>query len=241
MMRVIVVRHFKTVNNAQRRIIGWGDSPPAEDWEEDLIKTDSVFRDHGLRFDAIYSSNLTRARKTAQWLADRVQGGVTVQSAPELNEVNYGELSQLPKQWATDQFPEYKTDPDYVFPGGESFAEMRRRSVGYLLSRERAHAQQTILLVAHAGVIRGLVTRLLNLPYAPNLRRKISHRYVGDFTIDRQRCLRYDELGQPSGFIADGAIEIPFSATATGTESEPRSFALADWVSGPGFSAQHSN
>jgi alpha-ribazole phosphatase len=226
MMRVIVVRHFKTINNAQRRIIGWGDSPPAEDWRDDLIQVSRVFRDQGLRFDRIYSSSLTRARKTARWFADEHPGPVAVQSVPELNEVDYGELSQLPKQWAFDHCPEYKTDPDYVFPGGESFSGMRRRSVGHLLLLERRHSGQTILLVAHAGVIRGLITQLLDLPFAPNLRRKISHRYVGDFSIEGRRCLRYDELGQPSGFVAEGAIEIPY--LAPGVDVQPRHFTDAE-------------
>lgn len=221
MMRAIVVRHFKTVNNLCQRIIGWHDSPPAQDWQDDLLQTEQVFQTAGLHFDHIYSSSLNRARDTALWFANRGHGPVAVRSVPELNEVNYGELSLLSKQWALEHCPQYKTDPDYVFPGGESFAEMRRRSVSFLLSLESRHTGQTILIVAHAGVIRGLITQLLGLPYTPHLKRKISHRYLGDFRIEGQRCLRYDELGQPSGFVLDGVIELPFHPTGRDVASLP--------------------
>lgn len=222
MMRLILVRHFKTVNNVDQRIIGWHDSPPALDWQEDLIQVARIFQECGLHFDQIYSSRLERASATAHWFASQTDVAA-VRSVPELNEVHYGELSLTSKQWAIARCPQYKTDPDYVFPGGESFAEMRRRSADFVLSLEAEHDGQTLLVVAHAGVIRGLITRLLDLSYPPHLKRKISHRYIGDFLIAGQRCLRYDELGQPSGFILDGAIRIPFdpSHRTAGTGAMP--------------------
>ena len=46
-----------------------------------------------------------------------------------LNEVNYGSLYRKSKKWVAANVPEYKTDPDFVFPGGESFNQMQARSV----------------------------------------------------------------------------------------------------------------
>lgn len=219
-MRLIVIRHFKTVNNLERRIIGWGDSPPAKNWQDDLIATDQTLREHGLQFHAIYSSSLGRAHGTAQWFAARNQG-LEVRTHADLNEVDYGAFSRLPKQWVTDYCPKYKTDPDYVFPCGESFTAMRRRSLRYIRLLERHHAGHTLLVVIHAGVIRGLVSGLLGLPYAPNLQRKISHRYIGDFMLEGGRATRYDELGQPSGFVRDAVIEIPFQTPDRGGAHHP--------------------
>lgn len=210
-MRLIVARHFKTVNNADKRILGWADSPPIAGWEKDLLQLDRVLEEQGLRFDLIYSSRLARASATAHWFARR-HGNLPVRERIELNEIDYGALSNLPKTWVAQRCPEYKADPDFVFPNGESFRAMRERSVACILGLEPVSRGRTLLVIAHAGVIRGLITYFLELPFAENLCRKISHRYLGDFRIQEQRCVRYEELGQPSGFIADGVIDIPFLA-----------------------------
>ncbi len=213
-MRLILVRHYKTLNNACRRILGWTDSPPVPHWEEGLAQLERVLRERGLQFDWIYSSRLERARATAEWFAQRY-GGLRVRECTELNEVDYGELAQLCKRWVAEHVPEYKRNPSYVFPHGESFQAMRERSLRCVLGMESEHESDTLLVVAHAGVIRGLITHFLELSFADNLRRKVSHRYIGDFLIHNQRCVRYDELGEPSGFIRDGVIEIPCGPKGT--------------------------
>jgi broad specificity phosphatase PhoE len=210
-MRFTLVRHYRTVNNEARQIMGWGDAPRAEDWEEDLLQVDAVLREKGLLFDAFYSSALGRARETMGYFAAK-RGGTSTQVAPELNEVNYGDLFQRPKQWVAERYPEYKTDADFVFPGGESFRQMQRRSVDFVLSLQRVHADGHLMLVAHAGVIRGLVSYFLGLDLTANLKRKVSHRYIGEFVIDKDICVFYDEIGKPSGFVRDAVIEIPYGS-----------------------------
>lgn len=227
-MRLIVIRHYKTLNNLRRRILGWTDSPPTPIWRADLGRIDALLRAKGLRFDAVYSSSLVRARETARWLADQ-HPGTPMRECPELNEVDYGELAGLSKDWVQSHWPQYKSDPDYVFPNGESFAAMRERSVNRLLALERQHKGQTLLVVLHAGVIRGLITRLLDLPFAANLRQKISHRYIGDFTILEQRCCRYDELGEPSGFVRDAVIDIPHCRAASAGDGHSGA-GVRDWT-----------
>jgi broad specificity phosphatase PhoE len=86
---------------------------------------------------------------------------------------------------------------------------MQQRSSGYLQFLAGTIPQKTILLVVHAGVIRGLVSKFLGLDYAAQLKRKISHRYIGEFLFEGEHCVRYDEFGKLSGFVSDGVIEIP--------------------------------
>lgn len=217
-MRFILVRHYKTVNNEKRRIMGWGDAPPAEDWENDLQHVDELIRNRDIRFDAYYSSALTRSRETARYFAEK-RGCAAVHAAPELNEVNYGELYQQPKQWVEENYPEYKKDPDFVFPEGESFHQMQRRSADFVLSLQRIHANDTLLLVAHAGVIRALVSHFLGLDFSANLKRKTSHRYIGEFVIENDMCVFYDEHGKPSGFVKDCIIDLPYRCSPSNAES----------------------
>ena len=97
-----------------------------------------------------------------------------------------------------------------VYRGGESFRQMQQRSVDFVSSMSVSHPGQTFLVVSHAGVIRGIICHFLGLDYASCLKPGIPFRYIGDFQFEGTNCLRYDELGKPSGFVGDGIIETPF-------------------------------
>jgi broad specificity phosphatase PhoE len=224
-MRAIITRHYKTLINANKEILGWGDSPRHKGWKADVVFVDSRLKKHEISFDAVYSSDLERARQTAIFHA-KCFGIDIIHDTPALKEVNYGDLYKKKKKWVTENYPQYKTDPDFVYPQGESFRQMQQRSVNYLSYLAEAYPQLTILVVAHAGVIRGLVSYFLGLNYAEHLKHKISHRYIGDFQFEGASCVRYDELGKPSGFVSGGAIKIPFQCPVAGlpiisSESKP--------------------
>ena len=212
-MRAIVVRHYKTLINASDQIMGWGDAPPAKGWEADLAYVDAVLKQRGLHFAAVYTSYLERARQTGMFYAKK-RGIPIVYDTPALNEINYGSLFRKSKSWVEKTFPQHKTDPDFVYPDGESFKQMQARSVEFFETLSGKHQGDTILVVVHAGVIRGFVCRFLGLPYAENLKRKITHRYIGDFLFEGNQCVSYDELGKPSGFVRDGVLEVPHGRTA---------------------------
>jgi broad specificity phosphatase PhoE len=220
-MRAIVVRHYKTLLNASDQILGWGDAPRVKGWRADVAKVEAALQKHAIEFDAIYSSALERARQTAMFYA-RQRGIPVIHDVADLNEVNYGLLYRKSKKWVANNIPEHKKDPDFVYPDGESFRQMQQRSSHYLQFLAGNSPQKTILLVVHAGVIRGLVSHFLGLDYAAQLKRKISHRYIGEFLFEGPDCVRYNELGKPSGFINDGVIEVPciqpVSADKAGTD-----------------------
>jgi len=201
-MRLLLVRHYKTLINIDDRIMGWGDAPRAQDWEADLLYVDAALRNASVHVDAIYSSALERARSTARYYAKQ-RGIHLIQDTPALNEVNYGSLYRKQKKWVARHIPEYKTDPDYVFPGGESFTQMQQRCVAFVTNLQHRHPANTLLLVVHAGVIRGLVCHFLNLKFRFYLKKKVSHRYIGDLSLEQGRCTHYSELGIPSDFVQD--------------------------------------
>ncbi|MGB5304881.1 MAG: histidine phosphatase family protein [Gammaproteobacteria bacterium] len=207
-MRAIVTRHYKTMINASEQILGWGDSPRVSGWEADLVFVDNRLRKRDIKFDRVCSSNLERSRQTAMFHARR-NGIHVILDSCELNEVNYGKLYKKKKKWVAEHYPQHKTDPDFVYPEGESFRQMQRRSVNYIISLTALYPQETVLFVVHAGVIRGLVSHFLGLNYADNLKQKISHRYIGDFRFNGSSCISYDEFGKPSGFVRDGTIKVP--------------------------------
>jgi broad specificity phosphatase PhoE len=209
-MRAIVVRHYKTESNQSRNIIGWTESPPVTGWEADVNRVVDVLQAEAIQFDRVYTSDLTRAVNTGVFYANTLEiSDVTAASA--LREIDYGSVATKSKEWVEQNVPEHKRDPQFVYPNGESFAQMQQRSVNFFDFLAQSHSNQTLLLVVHAGVIRGLVSHFLGLDYAANLRRKTSHSYIGDFNFSGSCCISYNELGTPSGFVRDDVIQVPVS------------------------------
>ena len=190
--------------------MGWADSPQVDESQEDLHYVEQVLQQHLVHPDAIYSSALCRARRTAEYFAAKLTAGAVQQTA-ELNEINYGTLVQKPKKWVAEHYPGHKKDPDFVYPGGESFSQLQLRAVAFIASLAMSRPAQTILCVVHAGVVRTLISYFLGLELASQLERKVSHRYVGVVDFDGATCSGYDEWGQSSGFVSEGQLRLPYS------------------------------
>ena len=218
-MRAIVVRHYKTTSNESDQILGWGDAPPAESWQDDLNAVEQILLGSHITVHHIYTSTLPRAINTGQFYAESY-GIKDIFSSPALREINYGKLYNKSKKWVEKNIPKHKKDPGFVYPDGESFNQMQERSVAFVESLEKDHADETLLVVVHAGVIRGLICHFLALDYASNLKRHMGHQYIGDFTIENGTCVRYDELGKPSEFIREGIIEVPLYRPAPNIDKE---------------------
>jgi len=167
--RICLVRHGETDWNVERRLQGHQDIPlnanglaQAQALAEALADT---------RFDAIYSSDLSRALETAEQVADRL--GLAVVQLPAVRERNFGIFQGLTRQEAELRFPEMQArvtrrEPDFVPPEGESLRQCFERIATLLDDLADRHIGQTILLVAHGGVLdaaRRFVTGMaLNLP-----------------------------------------------------------------------------
>ena len=117
-------------------------------------------------------------------------------------------LTNKSKKWAEKKFPKHKTDAKFIYPKGESFSQMQKRSVGYIDKQISKNDWKCGLVVVHAGVIRGLICHYLNLPYSENLKRKMGHRYIGVMDFSKKGHVKYDEIGEYSDFVTDGIVTI---------------------------------
>jgi probable phosphoglycerate mutase len=167
--RVCLVRHGETSWNVEGRLQGHEDIPlnangvaQARALAEALATT---------RFDAIYSSDLSRALDTASAVAKRL--ALTVIPLPAVRERNFGVFQGLTRQEAEHRFPEMQArvtrrEPDFIPPEGESLRQCYERIAAILDTLADKHAGHTILLVAHGGVLdaaRRFVTGMpLDLP-----------------------------------------------------------------------------
>jgi len=152
--RLIAVRHGETAWNRESRIQGHTDIPLNDIglWQADRVG--AAVAQEGIQ--AIYSSDLQRAHLTAQSIARAA--GVTVRLEACLRERHFGELEGLTHDEIHTRWPEQarrwkQRDPAYGPVGGETLTEFYERCVGTLTRLAQRHLGQTIVVVAHGGVL----------------------------------------------------------------------------------------
>ena len=164
MSRLLMVRHGDTLLNSAERLWGRTDVKldalglkQAERLSERLAEE---------RIDVIYSSNLQRALVTAEIIAAKHQ--LKVITCAELREVDFGELEGLTINEVDQRYPEVtelrmKRNLEMKYPGGDSFLEFSQRVSEFLSRLEHHTIGETVLIVAHSGVLRVLLCRLLDM------------------------------------------------------------------------------
>lgn len=164
MSRLLLVRHGNTKGNSAERF--WGHTDVA-------LSADGVCQAKRLRdrlaaqkIDAVYTSDLCRASRTAEIIASHHR--LEVISCAELHEINFGQIEGLTFQEISQLHPELaRTWPTrsltFKFPGGESIADLDSRVSKFLDRLEKHTTEETVLVVAHSGVLRLLICHLLGI------------------------------------------------------------------------------
>jgi probable phosphoglycerate mutase len=149
-----LVRHGETAWNAEGRVQGQLDIPLNG---AGLAQARSVARVLSKeKFAAIYSSDLTRARQTAQPAADLLQKQVALSES--LRERHYGVFQGMTYTEASERIPEgyarFKAkDPEYDFGTGESLSRFNERALACIRDLVEKHAGENLLVVTHGGVL----------------------------------------------------------------------------------------
>lgn len=162
--RVYLVRHGETEWNHTGRYQGHSDIALSPDGRRQAELLRERFR--GINLDAIYSSDLNRAKETAAIIA--TPHGLQVKAVPALREINFGAWEGLtyqeivtshPQEWET-----WRRNPGTtIVPGGESFQQVKERALAAFEDIVTAEAGRTLLIVAHGGSLRSLICALLGL------------------------------------------------------------------------------
>ncbi len=152
------VRHGESEANAAKRYAGQTDSPLTERGRRQATTVAEALAN--VRFDRVVSSDLSRARDTAEAIAQR--HGLRVEALPELREIDVGEAAGLTIEdtrtrfdWGPSRFVEW--------PGGESLEQVRERTVAAIERVVRESPGATICIVGHGGVTRILVSHFLGI------------------------------------------------------------------------------
>ncbi|MBE9129964.1 histidine phosphatase family protein, partial [Coleofasciculus sp. LEGE 07081] len=173
--RVIIIRHGQSTYNSQQLIQGRCDeSVLTEKGAADAEKVGAGLRN--LHVDAVYSSPLQRAKQTAQVILPYLPGSPTLQTAENLMEIDLPLWEKLSKSVVQEKFSEeyrcWKERP-HEFYMSVPTPEGRRDHFPVLALYKQAqhfwqemlprHQGGTILIVAHNGINRCLITSALGI------------------------------------------------------------------------------
>jgi 2,3-bisphosphoglycerate-dependent phosphoglycerate mutase len=161
---LLLVRHAETLDNASLRLSGWTDTDLSERGEAQVrLLADHFLRAHG-DVAALYTSPLTRARRTAEAIAARISRAPV--ALDDLREMYFGELDgrsfeELKAAYAHLLERDEDADAeDFVWPSGESRSGFTARVERVIGSISRRHPGAAVAVVTHGGVIATLLALL---------------------------------------------------------------------------------
>ena len=144
MTTLLLVRHGETDWNADGRLQGHTDRPLSDYGRRQARQLADQLKDEELEdeeLEAIYSSDLARARETAEIVGERL--GLPVVVDPDLREKNWGTWEGLTSE-----------ERLRVELAGESTAEHRERTVRAAERIVERHPGQLVVVVTHGGSVR---------------------------------------------------------------------------------------
>jgi probable phosphoglycerate mutase len=167
---LLLVRHGETDWNRERRFQGHADPPLNDAGREQAHELAETLAGQGI--DAIYTSDLQRARETAEILAARF--GSEVVALRELREIDVGDWQGLTWPEIEERHPagaaRWHRD-GHGWDGGETYDQLRERIVAVLRGIAERHPGQRVLVVGHGGTVRATRAFVDGVPVAESRRR----------------------------------------------------------------------
>ena len=163
---IYLVRHGESEENVRNIIQGQSNTPLTAKGEAQAMAAAEALKD--VAFDRVFSSDMVRARRTAELIA--LERALAVNATEQLRETNMGAWEGRPATEYVEQNRdlidryetlgeeekwEFKTSPD-----AESDGDVNRRFMAFLREVAAAHAGETVLFVTHGGVMRTTLVRL---------------------------------------------------------------------------------
>lgn len=177
MTQIYLIRHCEAMGNHRRLFQGSTDCDISEIGAKQLEFLKERFKN--IRLDAIYSSPLIRAQKTAQAVADGKSLSITTRK--NLAELHGGVVEGKPFVEAFNSIPgladAWNNHPqDFAPEGGEAMRDAYVRIYDEILSLAHQNRGKTIAAATHGGVLRCLmcrvlyydITRLKDVPWCEN-------------------------------------------------------------------------
>jgi broad specificity phosphatase PhoE/GNAT superfamily N-acetyltransferase len=164
MTKLLLARHGESEFNNTHRFAGIVDIGLTDTGRRQAER----LRDRlaGEKIDAVYTSNLKRARTTAEIV---ISGrDIIITECPELSEISYGEIEGLTFTEIRQRYPTLadqirRSDLNLEFPGGEKFTDFIKRVESFKERLVKHNDSESVLIVAHGGPLRTLLCSLLGI------------------------------------------------------------------------------
>lgn len=192
--KIYLVRHCKPqVQEGTHLCIGKKDIPLSDKGREQALQLVKYFSDYNI--NGIYSSPLKRAKETAEIVAGKEYNVVTKSNFSELDVGKWDGLSfDEVKQRYPEEYEERGNNlENYIVEGGESMAMCRKRAMAEMYKTINESAGD-IVIVAHAGVIRTILSSLLGISMNKTFNYKIDYGSISILNYD-DKILKPHEIG----------------------------------------------
>jgi broad specificity phosphatase PhoE len=187
MTEIILARHGETEWNVSEVFRGRADIPLNQTGikQAELL---AQFLD-GRKIEAVYSSPLKRALKTAEIIAARHK--LDVQTAPGLIDFDFGEWNGLSLQDVKGRYSRVfavwaERPQEARIPGGETLDGVTKRAMSVVTEVVKKH-QATVVLVSHRVVNKVLILALLGLDNSRFWSVKVDTAGITIFDYDKGR------------------------------------------------------
>ena len=154
--KLYFVRHGQSIGNLREIYLGHTDLDLSELGHKQAAATAEHLKN--VKFDAIYSSDLLRAHNTA--LPHAKMRGIEIIDSKNLREIFLGDWENMPvKKLVDEHYDDFvvgwkENYGTFTVPGGESVWGSGQRFYQEVLKIAEKHLGETVLITAHASVIR---------------------------------------------------------------------------------------
>lgn len=191
-VQVFVVRHGEVEANVRQILVGRADSPFTEAGLRQPAELAAVLSQFPL--SKIYTSPMRRARESAEQIRAALGRDLPVEEAWAIAEIDAGEFEGLRFEEVRARIRAFGRSADFRYPGGESWGDVQRRALAFVLDLERRHPGDSVLLVTHAGVIASLVAHHLGEPAGRYVRVRFGHDFLGRLRVEGGRIVEYERI-----------------------------------------------
>jgi broad specificity phosphatase PhoE len=171
---LVLVRHGETVGQSSIRLYGSTDVALAPEGEQQAAAAGRLLV--GQRFDAVYSSPLHRAKRSAEIVLTTIsspQPPIAIELVEGFREIDFGRCEGWTWEEVLARDPENHArwsseGPAFRFPGGEvrrEFVARVQAAAGHHIEARFAAGAEQLLAVVHKGVIKAIAARLLDVPF----------------------------------------------------------------------------
>ena len=162
--KLILIRHGQSIWNAENRFTGWTDVELSDKGIKEAEDAGRELKD--VKFDVIHTSNLIRAKRTAEIVISANSASFDVETKMDwrLNERNYGSLqgqnkAETAEKHGSEQVRIWRRSFDVAPPDGESLEMTAKRTIPYFKEEiiPDLEAGMNVLVSAHGNSLRSIV------------------------------------------------------------------------------------